>query len=280
MSKRPISGLDEHQKTFVKLVETNAQRHRKHDVFRDFCEMAAISLSNAVDLAQAARREARYMQLAGRYEREEMDRFPQMLAHVVQSLEAGMHDCLGQLFMSLELCDHWKGQYFTPYSVAYLMAELGCGDLAALVGAHGYFTANEPAAGAGAMVIALADCVRNKGFNYQRCLHVTAQDLDETAVHMSYIQLTLLHIPAIVIHGNSLWPKDTDQRWFTAAHVLGGWSGRLAPARAGTEDAAIKLPVRMSSAPEVTPVTPSPPSGKSRPTKPRFVDQTQISLFD
>ena len=45
MSKRPISGLDEHQKAFVKLIEANARRHRKHEVFRDFCEMAAISLS-------------------------------------------------------------------------------------------------------------------------------------------------------------------------------------------------------------------------------------------
>jgi hypothetical protein len=56
-----------------------------------------------------------------------------MLGHIVQSLEAGLHDCLGQLFMALELGDHWKGQYFTPYEVAYLMAELGCGDVAALV---------------------------------------------------------------------------------------------------------------------------------------------------
>lgn len=281
MSKRPISGLDEHQKAFIKLIEANARRHRKHEAFRDFCEMAAISLSNAVDVAQAERREARYMQLVGRYEREEVARFPQMLAHIVQSLEYGMHDCLGQLFMALELGDHWKGQYFTPYPVAYLMAELGCGDVAALVGARGYFTANEPAAGAGAMVIALADCVRNKGMNYQRCLHVTAQDLDETAVHMSYIQLTLLHIPAVVVHGNSLWPKDTDQCWYTAAHVFGGWSGRLARLRADAGGAGSGVSTPMSLQPEVTRSPDSHPSmGKQRPTKPRFVDTEQISLFD
>jgi hypothetical protein len=64
MSKRPINGLDEQQKAFVKLIEANARRHRKHEVFRDFCEMAAISLSNAVDLAQAEKREARYMHLS------------------------------------------------------------------------------------------------------------------------------------------------------------------------------------------------------------------------
>lgn len=279
MSKRPINGLDEHQKAFVKLIEANARRHRKHEVFRDFCEMAAISLSNAVDLTQAEKREARYLHLIGRYERAEVDRFPQMLGHIVQSLEDGLNDCLGQLFMALELSDHWKGQYFTPYEVAYLMAELGCGDVAALVEEHGYFAANEPACGAGAMVIALADCVRNKGLNYQRCLHVTAQDLDETAVHMSYIQLTLLHVPAVVIHGNSLWPKDTDAQWFTAAHVLGGWRGRLARRRAAShapasgDNPAVELPAlecAMSAE----------PSGKRRPTKPRFVDARQTTLFE
>lgn len=220
------------------------------------------------------------MQLVGRYERVEVDRFPQMLGHVVQSLENGLHDCLGQLFMSLKLGDHWKGQYFTPYEVAYLMAELGCGDIGSVVERQGYFAANEPAAGAGAMVIALADCVSNKGLNYQRCMHVTAQDLDETAVHMSYIQLTLLHIPAVVIHGNSLWPKETDPRWFTAAHVLGGWSGRLARRHVGTRTpCTVDMPGEPSP-PSSSVAVPSAPPTNGRRTKPRFVDEAQISLFD
>jgi hypothetical protein len=228
MAKHSTVGLDEYQTAFVKLLETAARRHRKHEVFRDFCELAALSLSNAVDLRNFDQREARYMQIVGRYEATEVAFFPQMLARVVQSLERGMHDCMGQLFMALELGDHWKGQYFTPYEVAYLMAELGTGDVGVAIEEKGYVRMNEPAAGAGAMVIALADSVQNKGFNYQQCLHVTAQDLDETAVHMAYIQLTLLHIPAVVVHGNSLCPKPTDARWFTAAHILGGWGHRLA----------------------------------------------------
>jgi len=228
MAKNSPLGLDENQTAFVKLLEAAARRHRKHEVFRDFCELAALSLSNAVDLRSFDVREARYMQIVGRYEAAEVALFPQMLAQVVQSLERGLHDCMGQLFMSLDLGDHWKGQYFTPYQVAYLMAKLGTGDVGAMVGQKGYIRMNEPAAGAGAMVIALADSMQKMGFNYQRCLHVTAQDLDETAVHMAYIQLTLLHIPAVVVHGNSLWPKSTDARWFTAAHILGGWGHRLA----------------------------------------------------
>lgn len=43
---------------------------------------------------------------------------------------------------------------------------------------------------------------------------------------MSYLQLSLLHIPAVVIHGNSL-SLQVWSRWHTPAHVLGGWRRRL-----------------------------------------------------
>jgi hypothetical protein len=77
------------------------------------------------------------------------------------------------------------------------------------------------------MVMALAQALREQGINYQRCLHVTAIDLDPVAVHMAYIQLTLLHIPAVVIHGDTL-RGETYSVWRTLAHVLGLWDTTLA----------------------------------------------------
>jgi hypothetical protein len=59
-----------------------------------------------------------------------------------------------------------------------------------------------------------------------------ALDVDQTAAHMAYIQLTLLHIPAIVIRGNALWPDNTRSTWVTLAHVMGGWDRKLARAEA------------------------------------------------
>lgn len=43
----------------------------------------------------------------------------------------------------------------------------------------------------------------SQGVNYQQT-HVTAVGVDIRAVHMAYLQLSLLHVPAIIIHGNSL----------------------------------------------------------------------------
>lgn len=62
----------------------------------------------------------------------------------------------------------------------------------------------ESACGAGGMCIAVAEAMTERGLNYRACAHITAIDVDATAVHMAYIQLSLLHVPASVVHGNSL----------------------------------------------------------------------------
>jgi hypothetical protein len=87
-------------------------------------------------------------------------------------------------------------------------------------------TTLEPACGGGAMVIALAEALKDEGVNYQHHLHATAVDVDLKCVHMAYIQLALLHVPAVVIHGNSL-SLEEHSRWRTPAHVLGVWDWRL-----------------------------------------------------
>lgn len=48
---------------------------------------------------------------------------------------------------------------------------------------------------------------------------------------MAYIQCALFHIPAIIVHGNSLTVEEWDH-WATPAHVLGFWDHRLRKARA------------------------------------------------
>jgi hypothetical protein len=77
------------------------------------------------------------------------------------------------------------------------------------------------------MVIALARALIEEGINYQQALHVTAIDRDIIAVHMAYVQCTLLHIPAVVLHGDTL-RGETYSVWRTFAHVMGLWDMRLA----------------------------------------------------
>lgn len=239
MANPSYTGTDTHLKELARLIEANSYRHRRHEVFRDFCEIAALSISNAVDRSQFDAREARYLEVVGRYERQEVARFPQMLGCLVESLQAGLHDALGSLFMAMSLGDHWRGQFFTPYEVALMMAKMTMHDAGRVIEQQGFITLCEPAAGAGGMVLACANSLHDDKINYQRTMHATLVDVCPTAVHMAYVQLSLCHVPAIVLHGNALTLEEWGH-WVTPAHVLGGWDYKLA--RRGFADAATTAP--------------------------------------
>lgn len=227
MSRRPISDL-RGRKLLVHLMEQLSAKngHGAWRIFGDFVAMAALAISNSVDLRMREAREAEYMQLVKRYEPEDMQLFPQMLAALVDELESGMTDCLGSVFHDLELHNKYAGQFFSPYVLCQMMAQMSFHDSKHLVEERGYVKALEPAAGGGAMVIALAHTMRDAGVNYQKALHVTAVDVDIKCVHMCYTQLALLHVPAVVIHGNSLTLEEWSH-WYTPAHYLGLWGMKL-----------------------------------------------------
>lgn len=250
MATDTFNGLDPHQHAFIKLVKENAHRHRCYEVFRDFCELAALSFSNAVDRQQFEAREARYLEIVKGYSKDELHRFPAMLAELAASLTGYFHDALGEIFMALDLGSHWHGQYFTPYSVASLMARMTMHDAGERIEREGFITLCEPAAGAGAMLIAAAEVVTVAGYNHQQHMHVTAVDVDSTAVHMAYIQLSLLHVPAIVVQGNSLTLQEWGY-WVTPAHVMGLWDVRLRRRNQATSQA-------LSTADDPAPTAPAP----------------------
>lgn len=225
-----MSCQDRHIRNVLKLFDAHGHRHDRYRLFSDCMELIALSISNSVDLHSRSDREARYLEIVGRYDRPAIEMFPQVFAEITMALEAAPGDVLGSIFTALEIHNKNRGQFFTPYVVCQMMAEVtlgGAEEARTLIEAKGFVCAMEPACGAGAMVIALAEAMRAAGINYQRHFHVTAVDIDSRAVHMAYIQFALLHIPAHVIVGNSL-SLETREHWFTPAHILGGWTARLA----------------------------------------------------
>lgn len=201
--------------------------HNPYPLFGDCVESIAIAISNAVDLRHREEREARYMAHVERYGSDIMSDFAKVLAHITTALEAEPADVLGQVFHELELHNDARGQFFTPYDLCRMMAEMLIGDdTPKQIQERGFITAQEPACGSGAMVIALAEAMEKRGLNYQQHLHVTAIDVDARAAHMAYVQFSLLHIPAVIYVGNSL-SLEIHEAWYTPAHILGGWSYRL-----------------------------------------------------
>jgi hypothetical protein len=233
---------DEHQRNFVSLMKQFSYGHHLNTVFRDFVELAALAISNSVDRAQFDVREKRYLEIVGKYKKEEVERFPLMLAELTLAFEkrvsvmaaarergvmaSNLTDVLGETYMMLDLGNDRSGQFFTPYSISKLMAGMIGGDAVARADAQGFARVHEPACGAGGMVIATAEAFHDAGLNYQQAMHATCIDIDPCCVHMTYLQLSLLHIPAIVVHGNAL-TLEVWGHWFTPAHVVGGWGRKL-----------------------------------------------------
>ena len=144
-----------HKKDFIRLLHENADRHRLYEVFSHFCELSALSLRNAVDAVGRAEREQRFHKIRERHTEAQMTRFSHMLGNLVMLMEDGFADTLGNLFMSLEFGNQYAGQFFTPYELQRLMAELTMTDVTAELIAErgGFIQMNEPACGAGGMVL-------------------------------------------------------------------------------------------------------------------------------
>lgn len=213
---------------FAKLIQSIAYDRHTWEVFADFIEMSAISLSNSVDIRESIwqEREEKYLTIARKYKPEQLQKFAKALALLVEEMRQP-RDFLGQTFMELELGNKWKGQFFTPDALCNVMASLTiAGTAKEKINKHGFFTVSEPACGGGATIIGIANALASEKINYQQTMHVTAVDLDIRSVHMCYLQLALLHIPAVIVHGNTLTLEEFSH-WYTPAHILHGWSGKL-----------------------------------------------------
>ncbi|MDH2051261.1 MULTISPECIES: N-6 DNA methylase [Achromobacter] len=231
--RRFLNSADAHQKEIVSLIRQVARTRGIDRVWSDWVEICAIALARA-DLAQREAREQRYLQVIAQYERAELDQLVQAFSHLVMAYEvrvqaADFGDVLGSTFMMLDMGNAGTGQFFTPYEVSRLMGNMMMGngqDLVDKTSAQEFVRVLEPACGAGGMLIAAAHAMHDAQLNYQQCMHATAIDIDQRCVHMTFIQLALLHVPAVVIHGNGLTGECREQ-WFTPAHILGGWGARL-----------------------------------------------------
>ena len=213
---------------FLKLFRDTARQRHRYEVFRDFVTMAALSLHNAINKVEKLEEE--YLSIIRRYDREDVDRFPRLLAALVEVLEIEPWDALGQLYMELEIASEHVGQFFTPPEISELMARLTYGEELRNL-EKPFVTVQEPACGAGGMILAFTKVMLEAKLNPAERLWVHCQDVDRTAAFMCYVQLSLWHIPGVVVVGNTL-TMDTREVFYTPAHYLGRWDDRLAVRRA------------------------------------------------
>ena len=208
---------------FIKTFNNIARHRHRYEVFRDFVTMSAISLHNAVNKNDEMEQE--YLQIVGQYKKEEVSDFCKLLAILVDLLEPEPRDVLGGLYMELELGNNNTGQFFTPPEISLMMAKMSYGDQLQNL-EQPYITLSEPACGAGGMVLAFVSVMLSHKHNPAEKLWVQCIDVDRLAAMMCYLQLSLWHVPAEIIIGNTL-TMEFRQTLYTPAHYLHGWDARL-----------------------------------------------------
>ena len=132
---------------------------------------------------------------------------PKLYDPVIQAFEDNpWQDLLGDVYMRLSLGSKQNGQFFTPYHLAHAMARLSVSEesVTDAIAKRGYVTVNEPTAGGGANVIAMAEVLKEMGVNYQRHMWFVAQELSELTALTCYVQCSILGMAGIVQIGDTL----------------------------------------------------------------------------
>ena len=219
----------DYQKEFCSLIDRHASRYSRWQIWNDFLYLTAAALANVFPVPEREERGKQYLSVIGRYTTEEQKVFPEMMALVTLALDENPEqDFLGSLYHALNLQQEQKGQFFTPYDISRFMAEIQFAgqNMEKELEQKGYISVNDPACGAGAMLIAFANAAKRHGINYQKQVLFVAQDIDRTAAMMCYIQLSLLGCPAVIIIGDTLAKPmlhpDNDV-WYTPFYHLNRW---------------------------------------------------------
>ena len=208
----------------IELINKIAVKQSLYTVYSDFIELTALMISNTCVFNE--NREKQYLNTISKYGEEEK-LFPLLYLELVEEMQKGFNDVLGTLFMELGLGSKHTGQFFTPYHIAQETAAVVFAEkqVNKLIKEKGYISILEPSCGGGAMVIAFAEAMYKNGYNPQQQLVIECNDLDVKGVYMTYVQLSLYGIPAVVNHADSLTLSKYDT-FKTPTYILDGWEFR------------------------------------------------------
>ena len=200
--------MKSYKNDFMKCLQSIEYGRNNYDVFQDFLTLASLSFHNVI--AKDEKVEKEYLDIIGRYKNKKQ--FAELLVITTLALEEKPHDFLGDIFMSAGFGNVRGGQFFTPYHLSKMMSDITIGDnFKEQIEKDGYVTLSEPCCGAGGMIIAASEVMKEKGFNPQTQMRFTGIDIDLKCCQMAYIQTSLLGLSGQIYHGNTIsmemWKK-------------------------------------------------------------------------
>lgn len=172
------------------------------EVFSNFTCLAACALALET-------REEEYLEIAGKYSKDDLTLFSQAFAALVVEMERKpFTDLLGVYYNEIgsKFSRDLGGEFYTPKPVSDFMTRIIV-DIEQAIQDNKRLVVNDPACGAGGMILSLAEHFENartKDLNPVNLIRATCQDISKTACDMTYINTSLWGIPAKIIWGDTL----------------------------------------------------------------------------
>lgn len=203
--RRKSEQINGTEKEFMDVFNRFCYSRSSWQVWADLMSAIACSISNATDRTPEhfQAREREYSECIKRLG--SMETAAEILHIIVMALQNEPdQDFLGKMYMNLNLGNHWKGQFFTPYEVCKMMSQLTIGNVDRKIDEQGYISICDPSCGAGATLIAAANTMKKSKYNFQNHVLFIGQDIDRVVSQMCYIQLSLLGCAGYICVGNTL----------------------------------------------------------------------------
>ena len=202
---------------FIKKLNAREFSKGEREKFLDFIELAFCAFAKPMMEEEAGDKlEARYMQIVNNYrDKDAVRAYPELIGMVAKNVPHS--DFLGEVAGTIGALNSSQGQFFTPYCISRLMAEMTFGEKESIIETQGYITLQEPACGGGGMILAFAETMLNRGYNPCEQLFVQVIDVSSACYWMTFLQLTLAGIPAQVVHGNTLTLETFDSVYTRSA---------------------------------------------------------------
>jgi type I restriction-modification system DNA methylase subunit len=195
--------------------------HRPQQVFDDWVHLMVYALM---------RDDKKYLEVMKRYRNDgptqiverngvkirtgerEADHFAAAFGLLLQEMAQTDKELLGEIYETWELQNKYTGQFFTPWPVCSLMAQITGAPAAGQ-------SVNDCCCGSGRLLIATCKITKAKDLD---TITFYAQDVDETCVMMTALNFTFFNLNGYVYLGNSLGNTICRAFQTTRSLVYGG----------------------------------------------------------
>lgn len=206
---------NDHAKHFIRVIG-QFREHAPWQVYTDFLRLATDAFLS--DKSPDNPREQDYLQTMGKYSKADTHRFGLLLADVVAYMHETNNEILSELWERFA-ANKDLGQFFTPWGVCILMAEMQMRDYNwEQHTPENPCRISDPSCGAGRTLVA---ALKQAPAHKLDSLFMHGIDIDLNVCHACALNMMFYNVNSYIVHGNAL----TMDVWHVFQTIHGGEHG-------------------------------------------------------